>query len=304
MGDRAGITVLDVDPAENAEPDLHQARRLEAAHGFPDPLAAHAEALGLYMRLRLEESPVQRAELEAGIVARLPVKDVFSKHLKRTLLAVGVFTGPFALQAISSTFAVSFATTFAGVSHQVTINLMIIIQAVIVIFIPFFAWLSDRFGRKTVYVPAVSLMIVTAFLLFPAIKTGSITLIAVIYAGHLGVLHSAAVGTIGALLSEQFPTKIRYTGTAVAYQGSALLRWRDRTAPRRHDRRGRTGHSRAGCGHGRWHGAECPLCTRASGDPQGRTRHGEGLTFAVATARPGTAPGRAVRLPVHLQASP
>ncbi|XVQ09562.1 MFS transporter [Spirillospora sp. CA-255316] len=180
-------------------------------------------ALGLYMRLRLQESSVQQAAKAQGDTARIPLAEVFSTHLKRTLLGVGVFTGPFAMSAIISTFAVTFATTYAGVSRQAMINLLIGVAVMNLLFIPLFASLSDRFGRKAVYLPAVAGMLVTAFLLFPAISSGKLVLIVLVYAVHGGILHSAAAGTVGALLSEQFPTRVRYTGTAVAFQGSALV---------------------------------------------------------------------------------
>jgi len=66
-------------------------------------------------------------------------------------------------------------------------------------------------------------MVITAFLFFPALKSGDLTLIYALYFVHGGILHAVAAGTIGTILSEQFPTRVRFTSTAVGYQGASLL---------------------------------------------------------------------------------
>lgn len=179
--------------------------------------------LGLWMRLKLEDSPVEKLARAAGDVVSVPVAELFRSHWKRTLLAVGIYLGPFTIYSVTSTFAVTFATTFAGVSRQSMLTLQLITPVVNLALIPLYGRLSDRVGRRKVYIPATAGMLITAFGFFPAIQTGNVSLIASIYVFHNSLLFGAVVATVGALYAELFPTKVRFTGTAVAYQGAAMI---------------------------------------------------------------------------------
>ena len=179
--------------------------------------------LGLWMRLKLEPSPVEKVARAEGDVSSFPVAELFRSHWKRTLLAVGIFVGPFTIYSVFSTFAVTFATTFAGVSRQSMLTIQLITPIVNLALIPFFGRLSDRLGRRKIYIPATAGMLVTSFLLFPAIQTGNVWLIALFYVVQACFLFGPVLATVPALYSEMFPTKVRFTGTAVAYQGATML---------------------------------------------------------------------------------
>ena len=179
--------------------------------------------LGLWMRIKIEDTPAEKAARAGEEIVRVPVVELFRSHWKRTLLAVGIYVGPFAINAIFTTFAITFATTYSGVSRQTMINVLILVSAINLGLVPLFGSLSDRFGRKKIYVPGVAGMLVTAFLLFPAIQSGKVGLIVTVYVVHGCLLYGAVLGTIGALYSELFPTQVRFTGTAIAYQGAAML---------------------------------------------------------------------------------
>ena len=179
--------------------------------------------LGLWMRTKLEASPAEQIARAEGEVASVPVAELVRSHWKRTLLAVGIYVGPFTIYSIFSTFAITFATTFSGVPRQAMLNILIAVSVINLALMPLYGRLSDRFGRRKIYVPAVVAMLGTSFLLFPAIQTGNVWLIALFYIVQGCLLYGAVLGTVGALYSELFPTKVRFTGTAVAYQGAAML---------------------------------------------------------------------------------
>ncbi|MEU7816904.1 MFS transporter [Pseudonocardia sp. NPDC049154] len=181
-------------------------------------------ALGLVMRLRLEESPAMVAARRDGTtVRRLSIIEVFQTMPGRTVLAIGVFLGPFAVQAIMTTFAVTYAVTTVAAPRQLYLNAILAMGFVQLATIPLFGWLSDRCGRKPVYVTAVVLMLASVALLFPTISAGGAGLVVTLYIVHLGVLHGAAIAVVPTLLAEVFPVAIRYTGISVAYQGAAVV---------------------------------------------------------------------------------
>lgn len=180
-------------------------------------------AAGLFIRLRLEETPVMKQHLDEELTQRrLPIVETLRDHWRSFLLAVGLWTGPFVTQAVATSYAISYAPT-VGVSTNVLLAANISLSAVQIVSIPFFARLSDRYGRKAVYVPAVATMIVTAMLIFPAINSGSTALILTVYSFHFMVLHAAALGALAPILSELFPTRVRYTGVSISFQLTGTL---------------------------------------------------------------------------------
>ncbi len=179
--------------------------------------------LGLWMRVKLEDTPAEKVARAEGEIVKVPVAELFRSHWRRTLLGVGIFVGPFMIYSIFSTFAITFATTYSGVSRQAMFNILIVVSAINLVLMPLYGALSDRLGRKKIFVPGVAGMLVTSFLLFPAIQSGNVWLIAAVYIVQGSLLFGAVLGTVGSLFSELFPTRVRFTGAALAYQGATLL---------------------------------------------------------------------------------
>lgn len=191
-------------------------------------------AIGSYIRLKVEESPVFKAAIEKAELEKKEKKKIESReqapfinllrnHPKRLTLAVGVYIGPVMAQSIIKIYVVSWATTNTDVSKSVILNALTLSLAAMVVGVPVFAMLSDRVGRLKVYVPAALLFAVASFLIFPMIATGSTPLVFIAFFLTMGVIESACLGPVGAILTEAFPTEIRYTGTSFAYQVSSML---------------------------------------------------------------------------------
>ncbi|MGY1806215.1 MFS transporter [Blastococcus sp. SYSU D00669] len=184
--------------------------------------------IGLYMRLKVQESPVLVAEQAAESAdehrpARAPLFALLRQRPGRVLLAIGVDAGPFMAQAIITTFLISYAVSTYGVDRQVLLTALIIASAIMLFSIPLFALLSDRIGRRPVLITAGLLTAVHAFVVFPMIESGSAGMVLLAFVIALPVLRAATIGPVGALLSELFPTRSRYTGVSLAYQFAAVL---------------------------------------------------------------------------------
>lgn len=180
--------------------------------------------VGLYIRLKVEESPLMAESKDAGgAAARPPILTVLRHHPKTLLLTVGMITGPFTVQAVVNATGVAHTTNVIGMARGDVINAVIISLAVSIFAIPGFAMLSDRVGRRPVYLTASIAFALFAMFIFPLFNTGVWTNVLIVFVAVLGLLFSATHGTTGAILSEVYPTQIRYSGVSLSFQLAAMI---------------------------------------------------------------------------------
>ncbi|MGW1027914.1 MFS transporter [Streptomyces sp. NPDC002577] len=221
----SGCGVLLAYTAFSALGGLGQEQFLSWGWRLPFLLSAVLIVIGLYIRLRVEESPVflaQRAQ-EQEAPAHSPLVALLRERPMRVLVGIGVYAGPFMAQAIVTTFLISYATTTFGLPRQVLLNGLIISLAGMLVTVPIFASLSDKVGRRVVYVPAALLAGVFSFFIYDLVGTGSAVLITLVFVISMTILNAATVGVVGSLLAELFPTQSRYTGASAAYQFAGLI---------------------------------------------------------------------------------
>ena len=179
--------------------------------------------VGLYVRLRLFETPafsqVQESHSEAGY----PIIEVLRTYPKNVLLAIGARVSSDASFYIFAVFVLDYATRSLGLP-RLNILAAIAIASVIELFtIPLFALLSDRVGRRPVYVVGALLMLIFAYPYFLLIQIGS--MVAIVLASVLGlsVAHAMMYGPMTAFFSELFGARVRYSGVSIGYQLSAII---------------------------------------------------------------------------------
>ncbi|MER5182221.1 MFS transporter [Streptomyces sp. NPDC002896] len=221
----SGCGVLLAYTAFGALGGLREEQFLSWGWRLPFLLSAVLIVIGMYIRLRIEESPVFLAQRAAAqeTPARTPLVALLREGPLRVLAGIGLYAGPFMAQALVTTFLVSYATTTAGVPRQVLLNGLIISLAGMLLTVPLFAWLSDRVGRRIVYIPAALLAGVFSFFVYDLVATGSAVLITLVFVISMTFLNAATVGVVGSLLAELFPTRFRYTGASAAYQFAGLI---------------------------------------------------------------------------------
>ncbi|WP_436492649.1 MFS transporter [Actinokineospora sp. HUAS TT18] len=178
--------------------------------------------IGLWIRLTVAESPVfLAAQAKAETRAHAPVVEVFRDSWRRVLITIGARMAENVSYYVITAFILVYVTTGLGLTKGVGLNAVLIGSAVHFISIPLWGALSDRIGRRPVYLFGAISMAVWAFVFFLMLDTKSPGVI--ILAATIGlVLHGAMYGPQAAFFSEQFPTRVRYTGLSIGSQLSSI----------------------------------------------------------------------------------
>ena len=204
------------------------------AWGWRVPFLASVVLIGLamYIQLRLEDTPAfrrlqerqQEAQEEEGDEARQrsPVLEVIRQHPKQILLAAGAFFVVNGAFYVMITGMLDYGTRDLGLSRSAMLTAVLISSVAQILMLPAWSILSDRVGRRPVYLAGAVLLGLWAFPLFWLVDTRNIVLITV--ALLLGQLFlSMMYGPQAALFSEMFSRQVRYSGASIGYQLAAVF---------------------------------------------------------------------------------
>jgi metabolite-proton symporter len=196
---------------------------LEWGWRVPFVLSALLVVVGWYIRNRVSESPMfEKAIDEAEIPPKLPAMDVIRERPKALVLGAGLRVGENISYYVLTVFSLTYLVDVAAETRSLALNALLAGAAVQFFAIPFFAWVSDRIGRRPVYAFGGLGLAVWSFLLFPLLGSGDNALIVLALVVGL-VLHGAMYGPQAAFITELFPTRIRYSGVSLAYQLTAIV---------------------------------------------------------------------------------
>ena len=189
----------------------------------PFVLSAILVVVGWYIRNRVAESQMfEKAIDEAEAPPKLPAIEVVRERPKALVLGAGLRIGENISYYILTVFSLTYLVDVAAETRSLALNALLIGAAVQFLAIPFFAWLSDRIGRRPVYAFGGLGLAAWSFLLFPLLGSGEPASIVLALVVGL-VLHGAMYGPQAAFITELFPTRIRYSGVSLAYQLTAIV---------------------------------------------------------------------------------
>jgi MFS family permease len=173
--------------------------------------------VGLYIRMKIDETPEFQKIREQSAAAQAPLVEAVTKYWKQIILATGVFvlvSGPY---YIIISFMLSYATGTLGIDREVILTSVLIASAVQIFACVGFATLSDKVGRRPVMFGGGIFMLLYAFPLFWLVNTGDPLIIGV--AMSLGLFGLGALyGPVAAFFAELFASNVRYTAASLGYQ--------------------------------------------------------------------------------------
>jgi MFS transporter, MHS family, shikimate and dehydroshikimate transport protein len=179
--------------------------------------------IGILVRLKVSESPVFLEAAEKKQQEERPVLTVLREQKKPLLLTIGMKLLQNALFYIYTVFVLSYIVNTLNLDRSVGLNAVMISSVIGLGTLPLWSYLSDKIGRKPVYLfgTIASTLFVLPF--FWLMDSGSVLLITIGIVIGLNVLHDAVYGPQAVYYSELFGTKVRLSGASIGYQVGAIL---------------------------------------------------------------------------------
>ncbi len=180
-------------------------------------------AIGLFIRLRILESPAFRQVQESQTEAQTPIVDVFRTYPKNLILGVGSRIGIDASFYILAVYSLTHISTNLGLPSSVGLTAIAVAALIEVFTIPLFASLSDRIGRRPLLIAGAAFLAVWTFPFFGLLNTKSSILIVLATIAGLSLGHACVYSAQGAFYAELFGTRVRYSGASFSYQIAGIF---------------------------------------------------------------------------------
>jgi MFS transporter, MHS family, shikimate and dehydroshikimate transport protein len=180
-------------------------------------------AIALYIRLRILDTP-EFAEIKAkGTQVRIPFLAMLREYKVNILLGMGarfidgVFFNVFAV------FSIAYLTNAMQLPKGVALWAISLAALTMIVFIPLFGWLSDKFGRGRTYAAGAVALVIGVYPAFLAFSSGDEALIYLAMIASLGIVYSICYGPESGLFADLFDARVRYTGISFVYQFSGIF---------------------------------------------------------------------------------
>jgi MHS family shikimate/dehydroshikimate transporter-like MFS transporter len=193
--------------------------------GWRIPFLAGFVIIGvaLWVRLRVEESPVFKEVQRSQRVVKLPIKDALVRYPRSVLVGIGAHVCDTAAAYMYATFTVAYATDQLEMSKSVVLGGVVTYGVLVIALQPVYGALSDRIGRRPINIFSVIFTGLWAFPFFALVSTGEPALLwlALIVAATIGWAPMIAVQP--AFYAELFGARVRYTGFATSRELGAAV---------------------------------------------------------------------------------
>ena len=195
------------------------------AWGWRIPFLASSAlvAIGIFIRLRIEETPDFKRVVREGKIVRFPAYQTIWHHPKDLLIGLGARITEISWIYVLTIFGLSYAVTNLGMPRSLVLGAIALGAAFELITIPVFGRLSDFLGRRQIYLLGCVAAIGLSFPIFWAIATRNPTIVVLAFVVGMSVGHGIMYGVQASFLSEMFPPNLRYSGASLGYQIAAPL---------------------------------------------------------------------------------
>ncbi len=192
--------------------------------GWRIPFIASAALVivGLYIRLKLHETPAFQKVLNKQKEVNIPFKEVVTKHWKMLILGTIAAICTFVVFYLTTVFALNWGTTKLGYNRGQFLELQLFATLCFAAFIPLSAVFAEKFGRRATSIGVCIVSALFGLVFSSMLESGSIVVVFLFLCIGLAIM-GMTYGPIGTVLSELFPTSVRYTGSALTFNLAGIF---------------------------------------------------------------------------------
>ncbi|WP_129793740.1 MFS transporter [Sphingosinicella sp. CPCC 101087] len=179
-------------------------------------------AVGLWVRLKLSETPAFAAALEEAPPPRVPLGELFARHAGPTIAGMFAVIACFAVFYLSTAFALGHGTTALGIDRDAFLQAQLVAALFFAFAILLAGWASDASSAKSVLIGGCGLAAIVGLLMAPLFDSGSIALIwlyLILSQFTAGILY----GPLGTYLPDLFPARVRYSGASISFNVGGIM---------------------------------------------------------------------------------
>jgi len=180
-------------------------------------------AVGLYIRLKILETPMFVQLKKSQDEARVPFFELWRTHSMKTILGMGCRYIEGVTFNIFGVYSIAYLTTALKLPRTTALIAVSLASLVMVFLIPVFGKMSDTFGRRKTYAIGVVGIALLAYPSFWLMNTREVPLVMLAIVVPFGIVYPMVYGPIAAMFSESFSTRVRYTGVSFVYQFSGIF---------------------------------------------------------------------------------
>nr|WP_246398296.1 MFS transporter [Hansschlegelia beijingensis] len=179
--------------------------------------------VGLFVRLKLVETPAFAQVKQTEKVARMPILEVIMGQPKTFLTAVGLKISEVAWVYVLTVFSIVYATGTLGLPKTLILYAILLGAVLEFATLPLFGWMSDKIGRRPMYIGGALISGACALIVFPLLDTRDPAIVVISIAVIMSLTHATMFGPQAAFLPELFGTRVRYSGASLGCQIAAAI---------------------------------------------------------------------------------